>query len=254
MQEVTVLELRKKAPSPAGEGWGEENKINYLIPLIFWVMISIVPFGSVHAAVREGGGSAKIVNKLQTMVKEITAERDQLKSGNDKLTAELEQLKKDLAKLREENTAAASAEAKLSGELTAQKSSADELRGRLDNTTAKLHEVIDKYNALNKSKNELSAEHAALQNNQKFTSSELKQCESKNIKLYEGAKDVIEGYQSCRNRGIMDALIESEPVLQINNVEFETIVQEYEDKLNKQKYQGKSITDAAKNNGGSLKE
>jgi len=213
---------------------------------VFWLMIAIMPFGVVHAAVRDGGGNAKIVNKLQTMVKEISAERDLLKTGNDKLTAELEQLKKDLAKLKEENTAAASEEAKLSGELSAQKSSADQLRGRLDSTTAKLHEVIDKYNALNKSKNELNAEHAALQNTQKFTASELQQCESKNTKLYEGAKEVIEGYQSCRNRGIMDALIESEPVLQINNVEFETIVQEYEDKLSKQKYQGKEITGEVK--------
>ena len=30
----TVLKLRKKAPSPAGEGWGEENKKNSFIPLI----------------------------------------------------------------------------------------------------------------------------------------------------------------------------------------------------------------------------
>lgn len=213
---------------------------------VFWLIISVMPFGTVQAAVREGGGSAKIVNKLQTMVKEITAERDLLKTGNEKLTAELEQLKKDLAKLKEENTAAVSAGEKLGSELSAQKSSTDEIRGRLDNTTAKLHEVIDKYNALNKSRNELSAEHALLQNNQKFTASELKQCESKNIKMYEGAKEIIEGYQSCRNRGIMDALIESEPVLQINSVEFETIIQEYEDKLNKQKYQGKSITDDTK--------
>jgi len=33
-------------------------------------------------------------------------------------------------------------------------------------------------------------------------------------------------------------LIESEPFLRIKNVEFETLIQEYEDKLNKQKYQG----------------
>ncbi|NOS73102.1 MAG: hypothetical protein HOP36_00895, partial [Methyloglobulus sp.] len=55
---------------------------------------------------------------------------------------------------------------------------------------------------------------------------------------FEGAKQVITGYQRYQNKGIVDTLIDSEPVTQIDSVELETIIQEYEDKLIKQKFQG----------------
>ncbi|MFI3156928.1 MAG: hypothetical protein QX199_12305 [Methylococcaceae bacterium] len=199
------------------------------------LIICSVSLDAVLAAPRDNGGNAKIVSKLQAMVNEITTERDLLKTENAKIAAELETLK---GQVKQEKEAAVLLEEKLNTELSSQKASSDEIRGRLDNTTDKLREVIDKYNALNKAKNELAVEHTNLQNNQQFTAAELKMCESKNIKMYEGAKEVIDGYHNCQNKGIVDTLIESEPFLQIKNVEFETIIQEYEDKLNKQKYQG----------------
>jgi len=202
--------------------------------LVFALVIGAVLLNAAYAAPREGG-NAKIINKLQTMVKEITTERDLLKTENAKIASELETLK---GQVKQEKEAATSLEEKLNTELSSQKASADEIQVRLDNTTAKLREVIEKYNALNKSKNELALEHAGLQNNQQFTAAELKACESKNVKMHEGAKEVIEAYHHCQNKGIVDTLIGSEPFLQIKNVEFETIVQEYEDKLNKQKYHG----------------
>ncbi|MDO9104712.1 MAG: hypothetical protein Q7U57_07095 [Methylovulum sp.] len=210
--------------------------INYKLMKLFILLVWIIGAASwdaVYAAPREAGGNAKIVNKLQLMVKDITAERDLLKTDNAKMASELETVKSQLAK---EQAAVVSLEEKSSTELSAQKATADEIRLRLDNTTAKLREVIEKYNALNKSKNELAVEHTGLQNNQQLTASELKQCESKNIKMYEGAKEIIDAYHNCQNKGIVDTLIGTEPFLQIKNVEFETIIQEFEDKLNKQKY------------------
>ena len=99
--------------------------------------------------------------------------------------------------------------------------------------------MIDKYNALNQAKNELSATHANLQNTQKQTETELQSCETKNIKMFEAAKEVLNSYE---NRGLMDTLLKSEPVFQFKSVEMESIIQEYEDKLIKQKYQHKDIT------------
>ncbi len=210
--------------------------INRLKPITFLVLlISLASLHIAAAAPREGGGNAKIISKLQGMVNDITTERDQLKTEHAKITAELETVK---AQVTQEKEAAVSLEEKLNADLSAQKASHDEIQVRLDNTTAKLREVIEKYNALNKSKNELSVEHMGLQNNQQLTASELKACESKNVKMFEGAKEIIEGYHNCQNKGIVDTLIDSEPFSQIKNIEFETIIQEYEDKLNKQKYHG----------------
>lgn len=203
------------------------------------VFMSLAIFVSIMqpvCAASKEGGSAKVIKKLQMMVQEATAERDAIKTEIVKITAELDQAKKDLEKEQKSKAELEKKELKLNSEIAAQKSNAEEIRGRLDKTTAKLHEVIDKYNALNQSKNELAAEHVKLQNTQQFTASELKTCESKNVKMFEGAKQVIAGYERCQNKGMFDNLVDSEAATQINSVGFENIVQEYEDKLIKQKF------------------
>jgi chromosome segregation ATPase len=208
--------------------------------------VLLVSATSLSAAPRDAaGGSAKMVGKLQAMVKEATTERDLLKTENAKVSAELETLKGQLKQNEQDKELAKAAEAKLSADLASQKTASDEVHKRLDNTTAKLREVIEKYNALNKAKTDLEASYAALQNNQQATSSELKSCEAKNLKMFEGAKAVMDGYQSCQQRGVMDTLIGSEPFSQVKNVEFETAMQEYEDKLRKQKYQSNPVPQAA---------
>jgi chromosome segregation ATPase len=207
------------------------------------LMIGAISSGVANAAPRDpAGGSAKIVNKLQAMVNEITTQRDLLKTDNDKLKAEFDALKKELEKSKTEKTLATAAEDKLTGELSTQKSSNEEIHSRLDSTTAKLHEVIEKYNVLNKSKNQLSAEQVDLQNIQKTTIADLTACESKNLKMYQVTQEIMDNYQRSQNRGVMDALLESEPIFQIKDVEFKTIIQEYQDKLNKQKYQKPTAT------------
>jgi hypothetical protein len=185
------------------------------------------------AAQREGGGNAKIVSKLQTMVNTITAERDTLQADNLKLTTELDSLK---AKVKETEDNSKSQEEKFIADLASQKSSHDELQVRMDNTSVRLKEVIDKYNALNRSKNDLTIQQGNLENLHKVTVAELKSCEIKNMKMFEGAKQVIAGYNSCQTKDIFDSIIDAEPFSQIKNVEFEAIIQEYEDKLHKQKY------------------
>lgn len=191
-----------------------------------------------QAAPRAVDANNGVVVKLQTIVREMTAERDLLKTEKEKLASEIDQVKKEKTAAV---SAASSVEERLTGELSAQKSSSDEVRNKLDQTHAKLLEVIEKYNALNKSKNELSALHVNLENTQKQTDTNLQGCEAKNIKLYEAGKEVLNTYE---NNGVMDTLLKAEPVLQFKSVEMESIVQEYEDKLIKQKYQHKEIVAA----------
>jgi chromosome segregation ATPase len=220
-------------PSSNGRKSGySEMKLLMIIILV----LGFLPLQPVSAA--KESGSAKTLKKLQMMLQDATAERDRLSAENAKLLAELEQLKKQSEQEKKAATALADKHGK---ELATQKSIADEIHNRLDNTTARLHEVIDKYNALNQSKNELATEHSSLQNTQKFTASELKACEANNMKLYEASKEVIASYRSCRDKGIVDTLIDAEPVLQINSVEYETIAQDYEDKLNKQKFKANEM-------------
>ncbi len=191
---------------------------------------------TVQAAPRAADPNSKVVVKLQTIVKDMTTERDLLKTEKEKLAAEVEQVKKDKSAA---DATASSVEERLSGELAAQKSSAEEVRAKLDQTHAKLLEVIEKYNVLNKAKTELNTLHANLENTQKQTETNLQSCEAKNLKLFEAGKEVLNTYE---HKDVMDSLLKAEPLLQFKSVEMESIVQEYEDKLLKQKYQHKELT------------
>ncbi len=191
---------------------------------------------TVQAAPRAADPNSKVVVKLQTIVKDMTSERDLLKTEKEKLAAEVEQVKKDKSAA---DAAASSVEERLSGELAAQKSTAEEVRTKLDQTHAKLLEVIEKYNVLNKAKTELNTLHANLENTQKQTETNLQSCEAKNLKLFEAGKEVLNTYE---HKDVMDSLLKAEPLLQFKSVEMESIVQEYEDKLLKQKYQHKELT------------
>jgi chromosome segregation ATPase len=201
--------------------------------LLFGSLLS----ASAQSAPRAADPNSKVVVKLQTIVKDMTTERDLLKTEKDKLTAEIEQVKKEKAAA---DSAASSVEERLGGELAAQKSSAEEVRAKLDQTHAKLLEVIEKYNALNKAKTDLNTLHANLENTQKQTETNLQSCEAKNIKLFEAGKEVLNTYE---HKDIMDSMLKAEPLLQFKSVEMESIVQEYEDKLRKQKYQHKELVE-----------
>lgn len=204
-------------------------------PLAWAILLACLSTGAAEAK-NDAGGSAKIISKLQTMVKEATTERDLLKGENAKILSELEALKGQQKQDKDAALAAQAAQDKLNAELSNQKATADGLNTRLTDINAKLRETIEKYNALMKSKNELTLSHGNLQNLQQATASELKACEAKNVKMFEGAKEVMEGYQSCQKRGVIDTLVNTEPFSQVKDVEFETLMQDYEDKLRKQKY------------------
>ncbi|WP_404356496.1 hypothetical protein [Methylotuvimicrobium sp. KM1] len=208
------------------------NKADIVKSIALALAVASMTVNEVHAqaARRDDGGSARVINKLQAMVREMTAERDALKSENETLAAEIETLK-------EQHEAAVSREEKLSGELDTQKSTNEAVRGRLDQTHEKLVEVVEKYKVLNQAKNQLSLEHAELQKLQEFTVSELDSCEDKNIKMYQATRDMLKDYGG---QSLWARLVQAEPVFQFKSVELENIIQEYEDKLIEQKYRRKT--------------
>jgi chromosome segregation ATPase len=181
-------------------------------------------------------GNNKALKKLQMMVKDANTEKDRLTAENAKLLAELEGLKKQAELDKKAKTDWEGKEKKLSAEIAFQKKQGDELGGRLDEATGRIHEIIDKFNALNQAKNDLAMTHEQLKNTQQFTSTELKRCEANNIKMYEHSKAIVTGYQQCREKGLLETVMDAEPFTQIKSVESEKIAQEYEDKLRKQKF------------------
>lgn len=194
------------------------NNINKMI-----VLLALSASGlSVQAAPREAAKNDGAVLKLQAMVKSLTTERDAAKAEAAAIVAELEQLKKDKA-------SALAAKDALGGELSAQKNSNGEVRGRLEATNSRLLEVIEKHKQVTQAKNELSNELAQVKASQQATQQQLTSCGQHNVKLYQSAKELLERYQ---NKGTLSGLLQEEPLLKFNSVEMESIVQDYEDKLN----------------------
>ncbi len=194
------------------------NNINKMIVLLALSASEL----SVQAAPREAAKNDGAVLKLQAMVKSLTTERDAAKAEAAAMVAELEQLKKDKA-------SALAAKEALGGELSAQKNSNGEVRGRLEATNSRLLEVIEKHKQVTQAKNELSNELAQVKTSQQATQQQLASCDQHNVKLYQSAKELLERYQS---KGTLSGLLQEEPLLKFNSVEMESIVQDYEDKLN----------------------
>lgn len=203
------------------------------------VLVCLTGAVSGEAAPRNAGGSSQAVAKLQLMVRDISSERDALKAEQAGLKTEADKLRAELEKLRQEKAGADAAAGRLSGELAAQKNQNSAVSGRLDQATAKLREVVDKYNALSRAKNELGIEHANLQKVQTTTAAELAACSAKNAKLYDAARNIIANYQK---RGVIDTLLESEPFFGIRNVETEGLLERYRDEIDKQKYRGNEVS------------
>lgn len=201
-----------------------ENTLHAVLMLILLCPVAL------QAGVRDAGsGNARVVMKLQGMVRQISAERDQLITENTKLHTALATMEKDKKKAVHQGK-------KLTAKLTRQSQVTQQLKRRLEQTHAKLLEVIDKYKVLNKTKRKLTQEFSDLQYLQQNTVHELSSCSEKNHKLYSLAKDVLNHYE---NKGVLESLLQSEAFLQFQSVEMENQAQDFEDKLRAQKYQDK---------------
>jgi chromosome segregation ATPase len=202
--------------------------------LLIGLIIAVCMSNFVDAARKDReSGSSRAIKKLQLMVNEITTERDRLKTEHAKSIADLETLKKQLE--TEQKKTKVESE-KHANELATREKITGEVRSHLDAAMAKLREVIDKYNVLNEANHRLQLEHNELKNKQQFISTELNICQSKNVKMAVVAKDVINQYQRCQEKGIVETVLDTEPLFQINNIKFEKMMQDYEDKLSKEHY------------------
>lgn len=216
-------------------------------PVLTLAIISLFSNQSLNAAPRAAAGNDKAIAKLQAMVQSITAERDTLKAETAKINADLEKVQADLKKqteqlqqqLEQEKSAALSASDRLSGELNAQKSSTAAVQGQLSSTAEKLRAMTAQYEEAVKVNQSLNAQHAHLQTVQTTTATNLNTCETKNLKLYETTKAMIDQYHSAQNKNLLDKVIESEPLFKIDDVATETMLQDYQDQLNKQKLKAK---------------
>lgn len=184
---------------------------------------------SLQAGVRnasDGGGGGKMVAKLQAMMRQVTKERDALKTENAKLKADVDVLNKEKKALESDKS-------KINNKLAGEKVSHKKLQQRQQKIYEKLTDVVEKYKVLNQKKNGLIAELKTLNSEHNQTTQQLKICGQHNSKLISSANELLERYQ---NKGTFEGMFQSEGLLQFQSVEMENIVQDYEDKIRKEEY------------------
>jgi len=184
---------------------------------------------SLQAGVRnasDGGGSGKMVAKLQAMMRQVTKERDAFKTENAKLKADADVLNKEKKVLESDKS-------KMSNKLAGEKISHQKLQQRQQKTYEKLTDVVERYKVLNQKKNGLIVELKILNDEHNQTTQQLKICGQHNSKLISSANELLDRYQ---NKGTFEGVFQSEGLLQFQSVEMENIVQDYEDKIRKEEY------------------
>lgn len=187
--------------------------------------------GLAHAepAKRSGGGAdQEALMRAQNQVREMAAERDALEADLKKIkdeTADKEiAQKKLLASLNEKLMAAERSQTQLQNQNTRAQEGNESLRDKIKEQHDKMQKLVDKYKELVVALRQVEAERGELHANHTAQTRQLEVCETRNLKLYEAGLEVLDKYE---NKGVWDALLQSEPVTQLKRVELENLVQDY---------------------------
>lgn len=187
---------------------------------------------------REGGSSsgasAQPSNQMQLQVRQLMADNQALQAQIAELTSKVDaadKASKDLEKDLRKSTATADKF----------KESTDLLRGKLDETVGKYKVLIEKYKAkLLETADALHKENAAKNKLQLALNDETAAkvaCVTNNQQLVKYNKEILAHYQ---DKGVMDSLLQKDKVAGLKSVEIENILQEYQDKIDDEKFEVKA--------------
>jgi chromosome segregation ATPase len=172
--------------------------------------------------------AAQALARAQALLRQVSAQKDELEVANARLAAEL-----DEARQRAARAEAGLKEAGLDLESERRKAarsdeSLDRTRERLGRTEDTLREAIERLRATETElretllvRDELTGQVATLQ-------AELADSERKNLEMYQANVELMDLY---RNKGPIKALLQAEPVTGLKSVAIENTLQEYRLKL-----------------------
>lgn len=180
------------------------------------------------AIAQQADPSAQALARAQALLRQVSAQKDELAVANARLAAELEEAQRRAARAE-----AGLKEASLDLESARRQSarndeSLERTRERLGRTEDTLREAIERLRATEgglreaaRARDELAGQVAAL-------SAELADSERKNLEMYQANVELMELY---RSKGPIKSLLQAEPVTGLKSVAIENTLQEYRLKL-----------------------
>ncbi len=152
----------------------------------------------------------RVLAKAQYLLKQVSTERDTLKTDNAQLKAQLDAANARLATQRKTSDVAIS-----------------KYRENSSSLGERLREMTEK-------NQQLSADLLAAQNDGIERTQQVRTCADNNLKIYQISMELANRY---RRKGVFDALLQKEPVTQLKRVEIDNIAEQYKNILGDLKFQ-----------------
>jgi hypothetical protein len=169
------------------------------------------------SAASAGDADDQKVAKAQRMLRQMALERDAMQAENARLKGEIEVLNGKLGGLKKSSEAA----------MSKSRGSYASLNENLQQTTQDLRKSESEKNQLQ----ETVDGQAQL----------IVACEEKNVSLMKINRELLVHYDK---KGLLDVMLQREPLTQLKRVEIENIVQEYQDKIDQLEF-SKKMAEAA---------
>jgi chromosome segregation ATPase len=184
-------------------------------------------FVLVSASVGAQDASQQALARAQALLRQVSAQKQQLETDNARLSAEVDALKSKLAsaqaQLKQTNLTLESEQRKSART----ESMLEDTRERVTRTEGTLREAIERLRTANAELQKAKSEGADLTSRLAETGKELADSERKNLQLYQANVELLEMY---RNKGVWTSMLQREPT-GVKNVEIENVLQEYRLKL-----------------------
>ncbi|MDP2027816.1 hypothetical protein [Sulfuriferula sp.] len=204
---------------------------NYPAALAVLIALAVVA-SPVFAADKE----REAMRRMQIMQQQFSDEKAALEQSKSSLTQQVGELTKQTESIKQSTAQSERQRAALARELGAARTVQAATRAEVVALQEKLKQLEaaqaalvaqHKQDAAQDQKQIALAQNAVAQRGQA-----LGVCEQKNLKLYQLNRDILTLY---RDKGVLGALTQAEPLTGIESVRMENILQEYRDKLDAQK-------------------
>jgi chromosome segregation ATPase len=175
-------------------------------------------------ATRREGGDAAATARFQQQLKRLQAEKSELQTQNADLTRQLDETKARLKSLEATHKQNEESLARYEEALEAYKQRLEESFERIRQGDAQLQELAGLQRETAATLQQARAAGERLAGDLAARGGELRDCEGKNLKLYEANVEMGERFEK---KGVWDSLLQAEPFTGIQQVEVENILEEY---------------------------
>ncbi|MHB0986455.1 MAG: DNA repair protein [Sulfuricella sp.] len=173
------------------------------------------------------------LRRVQVQLYEAQQQKSSLEQEKAGLAEQVEELKKKSAGLESGAAKAKARRAALDKEVGSLNKDKAELSDKLQKTAGALQEMTKKQADAMQTLQRKDQDIMRLEAEVSRQTRQVEVCETKNARLYQLNVELMDKYQS---KGVLGALLQAEPFIQMKGVEVENLLQEYRDKADAEKF------------------